>query len=180
MFKHICLILLTYFALVLQTSARVPFTIGTITPVFLPLVLLVVIFFFESPSALLWAATIGLLDDCLTPEKLGTGIVCSTFILFLVQRRLRLRPAESIFSVMLYGGFTLFGLLLATSALRTLLNGESISSVSQFTPIIGTVFYTSLIGLFVFLCCLFGKRILVRFLPSSVSRRTSRWHMLVD
>ena len=180
MFKHICLILLTYFALVLQTSARAPLAISGITPVFLPLVLLVVILFFKGPSALLWGAVIGLLDDCLTPEKLGTGMICSTCILYLVQRRLRLRPAESIFSVMLYGGFTIFGLLLATSMLRTLLNGESIGSVSQFTPIIGTALYTSLIGLFVFLCCLFGKRMLVRLLPTSVSRRTSRWHMLVD
>ena len=172
--------LLAYFALVLQTSLRGPLVISGITPVFLPLVLLVVIFFFEGPSALVWAAVIGLLDDCLTPEKLGTGMICATCLLYLAQRRLRLRPAESIFSVMLFGGFTLFGLLLATSMLRTLLNGESIGSVSQFTPIIGTALYTSLIGLFVFLCGLFGKRMLVRFLPTSVSRRTNRWYMLVD
>jgi rod shape-determining protein MreD len=180
MFKHICLILLTYCALVLQTSVRSPLAISGITPVFLPLVLLVVIFFFEGSSALLWAGFIGLLGDCLTPGELGIGMICATCILYLAQRRLRLRPAESILSVILYGGFTVFGLLLTTSKFRTLLNEESIGSVSQFTPVVGTALYTSLIGLFVFLCCLFVKRTLVHFLPTSVSRHTSRWHMLVD
>jgi rod shape-determining protein MreD len=180
MFKHICLILLTYLALVLQTGVRGPLALNGITPTFLPLVLLIVIFFFEGPSALLWAAVIGFLDDCLTPRELGVGMICATCILYLAQRRLRLRPAESVISVMLYGGFTIFGLLLTTSMFRTLLNGEPIKTVSQFTPVIGTAVYTSLIGLFVFLCCLFGKRILVRVLPTNGSRRTSRWHMLVD
>ena len=180
MFKHFCLIVLAYIAMVLQTGVRGPLAINGIIPVFLPLVLLVVIFFFKGPSALLWAAVIGLLGDCLTPGELGVGMICATCILHLVQRRLRLRPAESIISVMLYGGFTIFGLLLTTSMFRTVLNGESIGSVSQFIPVIGTAIYTSLIGLFVFLCCLFSKRMLVHVLPANVSRRTSRRHMLVD
>ena len=172
--------LLVYFALVLQTGVRGPLAINGITPVFLPLVLLIVVFFFKGPSALLWAGIIGLLGDCLTPGALGVGMICATCILYLAQRRLRLRPAESIISVMLYGGFTISGLLLAKIILRTLLDGESIGSVSQFTPVIGTALYTSLIGLFAFLCSLFVKRMLVRVLPTRISRGTSRWQMLVD
>jgi len=180
MLKHIGLILLTYLAMVLETGVRPLIAIGPATPVFLPLVLLVVIFTVEGRSAVFWAASIGLLADCLTPEKPGIGLICATITLFIMQRRLFLRPAKSFFSIAINGFGTVFGFLLMSRTIRIISSGRSFETVSQFTTTAGAAFYSMVIGMVVLGCFLVVRRIFSRILPSVIPRRASRWEMLVE
>lgn len=180
MLKHVGLILLTYTALVLQSGASEMLMVGSIGPMFLPLVLLVVIFCVEGFSALLWGAVLGLLDDCMTPDRIGVGVICWTLAVYLVQCRLRARPADSLLSVGLCFFYSCFGLVFATTVLRAMTGGAGTAVIPLVTGVAGTALYTTAIGLLLFVFSFIVKQILLRLFPSSLSRGSSRWHMLTE
>ncbi|MCH8830206.1 MAG: hypothetical protein IID45_11575 [Planctomycetes bacterium] len=165
--KHVCLAITTYAALVLQTGWSARLTAGDILPVFLPLMIVVAIFGLKGPAALVWAAVIGLLGDCLTAEPLGIEMLCALSVTFVAGRMLADRtvgsssrlPSLRLFVLVTF--LTVESMLIVSTAARVLLTGRTVSAASLLSATSASAAYSTLIALAVYL---FAK-LLARILP---------------
>lgn len=119
-------LLFTYAAAVLHVGAGSPPFAGLgMRPHFLLLVMITAVLYFDHWSALIWAASAGLLSDGLSTGPLGVEMACFTAGAFLMQHHLRRHAAPGIVRITLFCFLMVLAVLALSNTLRLLITGRS-------------------------------------------------------
>jgi len=119
-------LLFTYAAAVLHVGAGSPPFGGLgVHPHFLLLVMITAVLYFDHWSALIWAASAGLLSDGLSTGPLGVEMACFPAGAFLMQHHLRRHPAPGTVRITLSCFLMALAVLALSNTLRLLITGRS-------------------------------------------------------
>lgn len=179
MLKHFAFILLTYMALVLQTTA-VDASGGVLRPSFPAVVLAFAVLTMRGSAAVMWGGVIGLAADCLTPDPLGPGLIAGTLACWFVKRRLHQQSAESVFALLSAGSLAILVFLLSATTLRGLLAGRASDLPGEIVFAAGSAAFSAMIAAGLILVALAGMKLAPRLFPFLRRRGASRWQMLVE
>lgn len=173
------LLLLAYVAAVLQTNAELNSVLGMFAPNLLMLVLVTAAMKIRGWPAIVWAAGLGLLADCLTAERLGVQMICATLAAWLIQRALDERWGESAWSIALLCFSTIFLVTFAANLARMLLSERQVGMGEFFQATIGTSTSSALLALFTVWFWRVVKVLILR--PNELRRMKtdSQWRMLI-
>lgn len=178
--NHIRLAILAYFAVVAQTVLGGAIEIGGYAPDFLLLVLVTAIVTLDGWQTILWAAILGLLGDCLTPERLGLGMITVTLTATLVQRVCRREEGWSLASIVVVSFITVFIAVLTVSSLRILLAGRVVDVSWLLGDILGRAGYSTAVALGIAALWRAIRRLLPKMEGKAGVRGTRRWPMLTE
>jgi rod shape-determining protein MreD len=173
--KYIGLALLTYAAIVLQIGARAGLSIDGVSPNFLMLALSLVICCLHDRSAVVAAAVIGFLADCLVAGPLGTTMFAAVIAVYLLRKLFPFRPGTSIRASTAICFLLTWAVRLASTAATALISGTNIDWLPLLTITASIAVYTAV--LFCGLRIVYGivSRLLIRFgKTDSVSRGAAR------
>lgn len=123
--KHIAFAGLLYSALVLQLEAG-RWAVGPFVPQFLWVIVVAAVFLYDGATAIVWAAIVGGLSDCLTPDRLGLDLILATLTAAAMQRWCVNGAARTLlaFAVWIVPG--LFVAVAASLILRSVIGGASL------------------------------------------------------
>lgn len=173
--KYIGLALLTYAAIVLQIGARAGLSIDGVSPDFLLLALSLTICVLRDRSAVVWAAVIGFLADCLVTGPLGIIMFAAVAAVYLLRILFPFRPESSIRASTAICFLLTWTVRLASTAAAALVSGTDIDGLSLLTITASIAVYTAV--LFCGLRIVYGivSRLLIRFgQTDNVSRIAAR------
>ena len=176
--KHIALTILTYTALVLQSSVSESLSIGVARPEFLTAVWAVVLLTTTGRTCFLWAGLIGLLDDCLTDQPLGISMIVFVLTSAVVQKVFdpRGKRSPALEPVLLL--VTIFPALLLSTTGRAMLSGWSVDASTVLTTEAATAVYSTVLVI----GGLIAGRIARHLVPSRVNhpavQRPNRFRLL--
>jgi rod shape-determining protein MreD len=182
--KPYLLLLSGYLAFVWQAALRPELTWNGYAPNFLALALLLVMWSLSDISALIVAAVLGLLSDCLVTRSLGNDMLCFLVVANVLQTicppRLVRHPGWLLVLVL----FATFLIEVSTSALRGTLNHE-ISNVDGSSMIylrwgltaLGDGLYTALLAALPVVGMIVWGR---RMADSGHQPELNRWHRLTS
>ncbi|MDB5340349.1 MAG: hypothetical protein JWN70_5968 [Planctomycetaceae bacterium] len=176
--KHYLLILAGYLAFVWQAALRPELAWNGYSPNFLVLALLLVMWLLTDIAALIAAAGLGLLSDCLATRSLGNDMLCFLVVANVLQTicspRLVRHPGWLL-------GLVLLATILievSTTALRGTLNHEaSMVSLRVLLTAVGDGLYTALLAALPVLgMIVWGRRVA----DSGHQAGLGRWHRLTN
>jgi len=176
--KHVVIALVTYVAAVAQTSFRPEMAVGHFEPDFLVLALLFVVFQFDGIEAVFWAAGIGLISDCLTPDRLGIGMFAATSLAIVIRQSQSASRQRTPLPTSFVWIPSILAILLATTVLRNLTSEHPSPFTVQMILVAGNTVYTILTGLSSLLIWHIALRLFPRIQTESSKPLTNRWKML--
>ena len=175
---HSLVFLMTYAAAVAQVSLRSELSIGESVPDLLILALTFVVFTFVGPSTIAWAASIGLIADCLSVGGIGVAMLSATVGAVSVQHWRSASVGESVFVDSGTMSAFIFLMLSATEWIRAVTVSGTLSVTGDVVPAVSNGFYTVLLGL----AALLLGRLVLRFRQSSNTATcpslSNTWKML--
>jgi rod shape-determining protein MreD len=116
--KHGLLLIVTYLVAVLQASGHFRLHNDGGPVAFLPLVFVLAVFLFNDWRAVVWAAVMGLVSDCLKPGAVGIDMLCAVLVAGVALRLRRGKRSNPPLIVrMLFGGGMVFAFHLLSQAL---------------------------------------------------------------
>lgn len=168
---HIVLSLMAYVSLVLDVGAQSELSLYGVPPQFLLLTLSVAVVCLRDNSAILWAAVIGFLADCISSGPLGVSMFCSIIAVFALRKML---PRQKAYYPPMSIGICVvlsFAVLVSSSAARSLISGQSVDWRSLLAIGASGAGYTA--ALFAGLRICYGgvTRMLWRFVGADTFRR---------
>ena len=174
--KHIIILLLTYVAAVGQTSLRSELTIGAATPDFLWLVLVAIVLSIDGWPAIVWAALVGLLADCIAGGRLGSGMLAVLLVVGVAQTLQQTRSSRSALMVPLWLCFIVFATGLLSWLAQVLLAEQLVNNWTAVLQVLLSATYTSLLGLASIVCwCLVKSRL---FRSETINVRSAGYRRL--
>ena len=168
---HIALVLMTYIGFVLDLGARSELSLNGVSPEFLLLALSVAATCQRDDSAIIWAALIGFLVDCISSGPLGVTMFCSIAAVFVMRKMLpRRKPYYPPVSVGICVVLA-FAVLVSSSAARILIVGQAIDWRSLLTLAAGGAGYTAVLFTGLRITYSGVSRVLLRFVGADSFRR---------
>lgn len=168
---HIGLALMAYVAIVLDVGARSELSLYGVPPQFLLLTLSVAVVCLRDNSAIVWAAVIGFLADCISNGPLGVSMFCSIITVFALRKMLPRRktyyPPVSVGICAVLS----FAVLVSSFAARSLISGQAVDWRSLLAIGASGAGYSAV--LFAGLRIFYGgvTRVLLRFVGADSFRR---------
>jgi rod shape-determining protein MreD len=144
---HLGLAALVYIAAAGQAVLAPRLVVAGATPEFLLLAAVAAVLSIRGWSALVWAALIGLIGDCLSDRPPGAGMLAAVIVLLFVQRGLHARPQISPvqFAVICTVGIALIVLIRETIA--SVVAGHALDAPALLLDSASTAAYAALLGL---------------------------------
>ncbi len=176
--KNFGLLILTYVALVLESSVRTEIAVKGIAPSFLLLVVFAAVLLIDGWPALIWAALAGLLSDCLQPGQLGIDMMCATVVAYVVQRAIRGRSTESTFAIACVNFLMILTIAMASSVVRHPPAPGSDDLMQLLMPALGVAAYSAMLGLVCMTLWRFARNLLPGFGSRHGTRPSRRWNTL--
>ncbi|MBT4866468.1 MAG: rod shape-determining protein MreD [Planctomycetaceae bacterium] len=143
--KHFALILLAYVGFVLDLGARSELSLNGVSPEFLLLALSVAATCQRDNSAIIWAAVMGFLVDCISSGPLGVTMFCSIVAVFAMRKMLPRRKAYYPPVSVGICAVLAFAVLVSSSAARCLIVGQAVDWRSLLTLAAGGAGYTAVL-----------------------------------
>ncbi|MGH7127118.1 MAG: rod shape-determining protein MreD [Planctomycetaceae bacterium] len=143
---HLVFALLMYLACVAQAGLRTDVAFGPVAPDWLGLMLVMALLTFDQKAALVWAAVVGLLADCLTAEALGIGMTCAVVIACVAQRLGLPGRNDSLLSVGMIAFLVVFALGLTSSTARLFVADVQVDAVRHVLVVTGTAAYSAVLA----------------------------------
>jgi rod shape-determining protein MreD len=176
--RHLAVATLVYLSVVVQSSLATSLSINGLVPWFPGIVLIVTILLHADVETLAWSASLGLIVDCLSAERIGTNMVITTFVsaslLFII-------PDDRSLGAIMMGIYVFFGTwawrLLSVVAQDVLENAQ-LDLFPILLSELGSAIYTAMIAVVTMaLMTSIGRSIRKRG-ESSEMVLTNRWTML--
>jgi len=161
--KHIPIIILTYAALVLETTWPQLFPETTFRMQLLPFVLVLALCWCNCVAAICWAGVIGLLADTLSAKPLGIEMMSAIAVMCLLQYLIALYHKNShigslsqswpVLLVIAVSVLATFGMVYFAAVLKLLWQQQPNLIVMQFSSLLPTCLCSTMFGITLWLLC---------------------------
>ena len=151
--KHGVLFLLTYLAAVLQAGGHFRLS-GDAGPIaYLPLMFVLGMFLFNDWRAIVWAAFVGFISDCLKPDAVGVDMLCAVLVTGIALRMRRGRRANlpTVAKLLMAAG-VVFAFQLLSATLSVAVARETADAVLLLSRVANQAAGTLTAGLVLWLC----------------------------
>ncbi len=171
---------LTYLALAVQTSLRGEFIAVEFTPNFLILACAAAVLTLGGWPAIAWAAAIGLVSDCSTPDPLGIDMAAATIAALAVQTLRQGRKSESLAVSMILMTLLIVTQSLTSVVLRLALLADASVETTALSTKLGITSDTLICGLVLLAAWRIVKRLLPARAKDDFNQVVNKWNMLTN
>jgi rod shape-determining protein MreD len=147
---HFGLLCLVYVAASAQAVLGPRIAIGGAAPEFLLLVAVVAALAVRDWPAIVWAALIGLVGDCLSDRPPGIEMLATTVVVLFVQRMLYVKSDVSMFRGAVLATTAVAVIVLARDAIAAAVSGDPIAPAMLLTGSAAAALYSTGCGLLIY------------------------------
>ena len=175
---HLGMLLLTYAAVVCQTSFADAVSAWDIVPDFLALVVVVAAFSLRGASAVFWAAFAGLTADCLGSSHFGVNMLIAVALTYSVQSCVGPDWRKSPFAQLSIGFVMIAALVAGSSAAQLLLSRQTVVVGDLLPDALKVSAYSSLFAIIVRSAWGAMRRFVPGLKGTSRGQYSSRWALI--
>ncbi|MEX2286985.1 MAG: rod shape-determining protein MreD [Planctomycetaceae bacterium] len=175
---HLGMLLLTYAAVVCQTSLADAVSARGIVPDFLALVVVVAAFSLRGASAVFWAAFAGLTADCLGSSHFGVNMLIAVALTYSIQSCVGTDWRKSPFAQLSIGFVMIAALVAGSIATQLLLNRQTVIVGDLLPTAFKIATYSILLAMIVRLGWGIVRRIVPGLKGTSRTQYSNRWALI--